>query len=259
MPGSPRTRVLTPYERTHLRRFGKSEDLTALGSMPVEYFTGKVEFNNLVLNVTSDVLIPRVETERLAQLALEEAEKLIANQRPIGVRPFVIADVGTGCGAVIIYVASQLRKHHPGMTFAFLASDISPAAIEVAIRNADQVVPDADLQFFTSDLLCEFPQMSIDLLIANLPYIPSSRIPVLDESVKDHEPHLALDGGEDGLDLIHKLLGTAPTFLQPHATVLLEIDYTHTVDAFAQHCHQWRIEVFVDDFSRNRFARCQRI
>lgn len=216
-----------------------------LGEKPIEYFTGKVEFNGLVLNVNPDVLIPRIETERLAQLAVEEVQKL-------GKDHLVIADVGTGSGAVAIYLAHTLAKQQ----HTYLASDISAPAVEVAQKNAKELVPNANISFFVSDILEQYPPTKLDIIIANLPYIPSGRIPVLDASVVDYEPHLALDGGEDGLQLIGQLLDTASKHLKPGGTILLEVDYTHTQDAFDQFTDRYNIEVFLDEFSRNRFVRC---
>ncbi len=207
--------------------------------------TGKVEFNGLVLTVTPDVLIPRLETERLAQLAVEEVNK-------IGQPQLAIADVGTGSGAVIIYIADKLAEQQ----HTYFASDISATAVEVAKQNAQNLVPQAGITFFVSDILEEYPTTKLDVLIANLPYIPHDRIAVLDASVVEYEPHLALDGGEDGLQLIGRLLNTAPNYLKPGGTILLEVDYTHTQDAFAQFEDRFTIEVFLDEFSRNRFVRC---
>ncbi len=219
--------------------------MTTIGEQPIEYVTGKVEFNGLVLTVTPDVLIPRLETERLAQLAVEEVNK-------IGQPQLTIADVGTGSGAVIIYLASKLAdKQH-----SYLASDVSQPAVTVAKQNAQAIVPKAAISFFVSDILEQYPATKLDIIIANLPYIPHARIAVLDASVVDYEPHLALDGGEDGLQLIGRLLNTAPEYLKPGGTILLEVDYTHTQDAFAQFEDRYSVEVFLDEFSRNRFVRC---
>lgn len=200
----------------------------------------------MVLNVTPDVLIPRVETERLAQLAAEAVQK-------IGKDHLTIADVGTGSGAVIIYLAHALAKQQ----HTYLASDVSAPAVQVAQKNARELVPNANITFFVSDILEQYPPTKLDVIIANLPYIPSDRIPVLDTSVVDYEPHLALDGGEDGLQLIGRLLDTAPEHLKSGGTILLEVDYTHTQDVFGQFSDRYDIEVFLDEFSRNRFVRCK--
>lgn len=204
-----------------------------------------MEFNGLVLSVNQDVLIPRVETERLAQLALEEVKK-------IGRDHLAIADVGTGSGAVIIYLAHQLTDQD----HRYLASDISAPAVEVAKQNAAELTADATINFFVSDILQQFPTTKLDVIIANLPYIPSDRIYVLDKSVINYEPHVALDGGEDGLRLITRLLDTAPNYLNPGGVILLEVDYTHTQEAFAEFADRYKVEVFLDEFSRNRFVRC---
>lgn len=246
------SRTLNPYELTHLARYGGSVEDALHTTKPVEYLTGKVEFNGLVLDVTPDTLIPRIETEQLARLATTAALR-IAQHNPT----LSIADVGTGCGAVILSVTHQLMEADVTPSF-LIASDISEKAVIVARHNALITMPQVPISWLVSDLLKEYPpKPPIDLLIANLPYIPSTRIPVLDESVSAYEPWLALDGGEDGLDLIDQLLNTAPAYLSPQGEVLLELDYTHDQAAFAHHNTTWNITVFVDSFSRNRFARCQ--
>ncbi len=249
------SRILTPYERTQLQKYNRTEaELLAAGEIPVEYLTGSVQFRDLELFVTPDTLVPRVETEGLVDhvlpLLLAAATALDSGES------LHFADVGTGCGAIAISLARELSKRH--IAYHCSASDISEAAIVVAQKNAKKLLTHEEqiaIDFFVSDLLGAFPvTKTFHGLIANLPYIPSARIATLEASVKDYEPHLALDGGEDGLELIAAFLDQAPTFLAPKGWVFLEVDYTHTADAFRTRSPGWKVHTFVDEFLRQRFA-----
>jgi methylase of polypeptide subunit release factors len=109
------------------------------------------------------------------------------------------------------------------------------------------------------------PTLKFDFLLANLPYIPTARIDYLEESVKDHEPHLALDGGQEGLTLIGKFLTQALNFLKPDGQILLEVDYTHSQNELAaclplpinNSSTQATVKIIKDSFNRQRFALIQ--
>jgi release factor glutamine methyltransferase len=154
---------------------------------PVEYLLGKTTFAGHRVAVTPDVLIPRPETEIL----LEEAIKLID---PKGLP---VLDVGTGSGIL----ALSLAKKFPQLEI--IAVDISPAALAMAQKNTDGV---GNILFLECDLM-ENPSLpeQFQLIVANLPYIPTGQIDGLMREVR-HEPRLALDGGADGLDLIRRLI-----------------------------------------------------
>lgn len=250
-------RQLTPYERTQLARYftlASVDDIPE--NIPIEYVTGKVEFCELVFSITPEALIPRIETEELVNRAEKELLALLAQTD--AQQNLVVADVGTGCGAVIVTLASRFADQSNRITW--LASDVSETALELARRNAaDLLQKENAIDFFVSDLLADYPfDLQFDLFIANLPYIPHDRIAFLDKSVGDHEPHLALDGGPDGLRLIHAFLRQATTRVRQRGVVLLEIDYTHTADDFNQFRPDWNIRVDTDSFTRNRFARLER-
>ncbi len=249
-------RQLSPYEQTQLARHGKSGPYTDadIGTQPVEYVTEVAEFCGLQFHVDKRVLIPRLETEELVDLALQAATEklqLISDERPL-----VIGDIGTGAGAIAITLAKHLHNKNVRM----YASDVTEDIMSVARENAKNLLGDAEPQvkFLTSDLLDSFPKdVKFDILVSNLPYIPTARIAVLDESVKDHEPFIALDGGPEGLTLIGKFLHQAATLLQPHGIVLLEVDYTHTAQDFSEFFDMYAVDVFTDSFTRNRFARLE--
>lgn len=242
-------RKLTPYESTQLRRYKKVALLDAdLGSTPVEYLTGKAEFADLVLEVSPAVLIPRVETEALVARAVE----LVLTRKYEAV-----ADVGTGCGAIALGLAHALvqNKKTP-KNVSIIASDISQDALTVAQQNLDKYSQLATIVTLThSDLLESFADHSLDLIIANLPYIPHDILDKLDDSVRSHEPHIALDGGAEGFELIAKFMKQIPTKLRPRGSILLEMDYTHTPDLFKPWNKKFQINFFSDYRDVPRFAQ----
>jgi release factor glutamine methyltransferase len=256
------SRTFTPYERTHLARHGISEQLlTDSGTIPVEYVTGHVDFAGLTFAVTPEVLIPRVESEELVVMASEWAQELAQQLQT----PVTIADVGTGSGALGLSIWHDLTQKKVPHTVWL--SDVSPAALAVAIENQrrlQQVVALAEglhpqpVTFLESDLLTAYPPTwKADVIVANLPYIPESRLRHLPESVRTHEPLQALNGGHDGLRLISQLLDQAHHRLHAHGTLFLEVDDTHTQRALSQLHPGWDLTLLMDQSGRNRFAMAQ--
>jgi len=177
------------------------------------YVLGHWEFFGLDFNVTPDVLIPRPETELLVQKAISWLKKNPSKRS--------IADVGTGSGAIAISIAVNMSDSK------VLATDISPKALQIAVQNSTKHGVDSKIGFIECDLLPMSNvkgQRSIDLLCANLPYIPTKTLQTL--SVYEHEPTLALDGGQDGFELIRKLMNMAIAHLTPNALMLFEIEAT---------------------------------
>jgi release factor glutamine methyltransferase len=177
---------------------------------PLPYLTGHAEFYGLDFAVDPRVLIPRPETETLVELALE----LISHHSSP-----LIADVGTGSGCIGV----TLAVHAPAARVYGL--DLSPQALHVAQANALRHGVAERMTFLQSDLLRALPE-PVDLIVANPPYVAYQDWPSLPPEVRVHEPHLALDGGRDGLDLIRRLLDHAPTNLRPGGATLLEIGAT---------------------------------
>lgn len=174
---------------------------------PLAYLTGHREFLGLDFVVTADVLVPRPETELLVEQAL----------RWLGDRVAHVIDVGTGSGIIAVSIAVQRPLAR------VTAIDRSPAALRVARRNAERHGVTERVSFLQQDLLSPAASLeAVDLICANLPYIPSDDLAVLE--VSRHEPRLALDGGADGLDLIRRLLNQAPAVLSPTGAMLLEIE-----------------------------------
>ncbi len=248
------SRQLSPYEKTHLKRFGqttaqKELKVEKLGQMPVEYLTERVEFMGRVFHLNQEVLIPRIESEELVELAVKEIKKQASQF-------LVLADVGCGCGALGLSLYLELKKR--GYQPELYLSDISTQALEVTKLNARRLVGKTNsIHLLQSDLLTDYPpRLEFDLILANLPYIPSDRIEILEESVKHFEPHLALDGGSQGLQYIGSFLEQAPRYLNDKGTVLLELDHTHSKQFLKGQLdlHSYHFTVKTDQYDRNRFA-----
>ncbi|MGI5836448.1 MAG: peptide chain release factor N(5)-glutamine methyltransferase [Chloroflexota bacterium] len=179
---------------------------------PVAYILGHKEFFGLDFDVSPAVLIPRPETELLVEKALAAADRLIKLKR----RSLLAVDLGTGSGAVAV----ALAVNQPNMKL--IAVDNSGPALHLAKTNAYRHGVNDRIDFRRGDLLHPVSEQ-FDLLVANLPYIPSSEVPKLMVDVSRYEPHEALDGGPDGTSLIRRALEQAKTGLEPPAALLFEI------------------------------------
>ena len=176
---------------------------------PLAYVLGRREFHGLDFRVTSAVMVPRPETETLVEEALAWA-----GGRPT---PITVADVGTGSGCIVVTLAVGLPN------VRFLATDASPAALAVAEGNARRHGVAERVRLLSGHLLQPLP-CPVDLIVANLPYIPRGRLDTLQPEVRDYEPREALDGGPDGTDLLRPLLHEAGAYLRPGGALMLEID-----------------------------------
>lgn len=183
---------------------------------PVAYLTGHKEFYSRDFLVDNRVLIPRPETEHL----VDEALKILKRMFEAGQQP-VVADIGTGSGIIPVTLAVQ----EPRLPYLY-ACDISPDALEVARLNCQQHHVEQRVRLLQGNLLDPLPEPA-DILTANLPYVGTNEMSILDTDVRDYEPHLALFSGPQGLDLLHRFLIDAqqPEKLKPGAIVLLEIGY----------------------------------
>ena len=177
--------------------------------IPLQHLLGSVEFCGLVFEVNENVLIPRPETELLAEGAWQFANVI---EKP------VILDVGTGSGCLAIAIAvncSQAEVH---------ALDVSPQVLAVARANAERHQVQEYIVFHEADGRRELPsETRFDLIVSNPPYIPTTEIPKLQAEVHEHDPHLALDGGSDGLDFYRALSTHALERLRPAGRMMLEI------------------------------------
>jgi release factor glutamine methyltransferase len=224
----PRTWVLAHPELTltaeqHTKLRAALARLKRGESFP--YVLGHWEFFGIDLAITPDVLIPRPETELLVEKAIIWLQA--SSERR------TIADVGTGSGAIAITLAMHIPDAY------IIATDISLPALEVAKRNAKKFNVLSKIDFIQCDILPPHPDplstdLHFDLICANLPYIPTKTLHGL--PIYGREPTLALDGGEDGLDLFHRFLNVAPQWLAPHGQILLEIEASQGVKALSIAC-----------------------
>ena len=173
---------------------------------PLAYLLGRRGFYDRDLIVSSDVLVPRPETELLLERALAFTK---------GRSNLTAVDVGTGSGALAVTFSANAPQA------TVYATDISPAALAIARQNA--TLHQAMVTFFEGDLLLPLLERDIhvDLIMANLPYIPSAELPTL--AVSQYEPLMALDGGADGLELVRRLLSQIVTLINSGGLTLLEI------------------------------------
>ena len=201
-----------------------------LAHEPTAYITGRREFYGLDFQVTPAALIPRPETELLVDEALRIWASMLEarSSKPEEAIPR-LADVGTGSGAVAV----ALAVHLPEATI--VATDTSRDALLLAGRNARRHGVGDRIALVQTDLLAGLRpdadarsgrpsgRPPFDLVVANLPYVPTAVWEALPPEIRDHEPRAALDGGADGLSAIHRLLRAAPAYLTPGGALLLEI------------------------------------
>ena len=237
------SRKWSVYEQNQLRKHGFwGKDLTQFGEMPVEYITGQVEFDGLNFLVNQDVLISRIETVQM----VEEADKFLADRVEID-----FAEIGTGSGAIGIALFRRLKNKNKRVR-AILA-DVSSQALAMTKKNLDRLIPESGgVEIVASDLMDQIDTArKFDLIFANLPYIPTSRVARLPESVVGYEPKIALDGGPEGLTLIKKLLVQAKDRLQDNGALILEIDYSHDIPDFIE-IKGYQYEIVRDENGQNR-------
>jgi release factor glutamine methyltransferase len=177
---------------------------------PLEYLLGWAEFAGLRIVVDPGVFVPRRRTE----LLVTEALRLLAGRVGDGPPP-VVVDLCCGSGALGAAVASQ-------MDVELYAADIDPVAVRCARRNVDPLGGVVVL----GDLVEPLPPAlrgTVDVLLANVPYVPTDGIATMPPEARDHEARVALDGGADGLDVLRRVAALAPSWLAPGGTVLMEV------------------------------------
>ncbi len=209
---------------------------------PTQYITGKQEFWGLEFEVTPDVLIPRPETEHVIEVALDRLavrEIRAGRKQTLTGDGLQIIDVGTGTGCIAVALAKEL----PGARIT--ATDISAAALAVARRNAARHAFSDCIQFVESDLLeylagrarhavpllgkTSTPDnahsLPFDLIVSNPPYVGRNEKDSLMREVRDHEPEIALYGGEEGYELYANLIAQAVQQLKPDGILILELGH----------------------------------
>jgi len=186
-------------------------------NMPIQYIVNNVEFMGLDFYIEEGVLIPRGDTEILVEKAIDIYEKEFS---PNSVK---IMDIGTGSGAIVVSLAKYIKNS------ILTAIDISPKARTIASMNARLNCVENKITFHLGSLFNpikgEDEYKTYDFIISNPPYIPRAVVETLDPGVKDYEPHLALDGGEDGLDFYREITIGAKDYLKEEGWLLFEIGY----------------------------------
>lgn len=180
--------------------------------VPLGFVLGESDFFGRNFMVSSSVLIPRMDTEILVEAAIKHIKQF---QEAKHKKP-VVLDMGTGSGAIAITLALETSAK-------VVAVDVSEEALEVAKENAKRLK--ANVRFACSDLFDALNGEKFDFVVSNPPYIKTAVIETLEEEVKNHEPHLALDGGESGLDFYKKIVCDAKSHLNKNGMLFFEIGF----------------------------------
>lgn len=210
---------------------------------PLQYVIGHAPFLDFTVRTDARALAPRPETEELVTRILAD--------RTFWDRPgLAVADIGTGTGCIALALARACPEAE------VQAIDGSEAALALARENAKALGLSSRVRFRRGDLLDGFAPASLDAVVSNPPYIARGVIDTLDANVRRHEPRLALDGGEDGLFLIRRLLEQAFTVLKNRGRVWLEIgeDQGPAVQAFMESTGFRQVQVHRDFYNQIRFA-----
>ena len=209
-------RPASPLERAAYRELIEK----AAAHHPVQYLVGKAWFFSLDFEVNPAVLIPRPCTETLAEHVIQHCRRAPGFTHPI------IADIGTGSGAIAVALAKNLPASH------VIATDISDAALQVARRNAERHGVADRIEFRAGSIYETFTAGGagggsggpFHFIVSNPPYIPDDEWPdQVDRNVREHEPATALRGGADGMDVLRPLIEQAHHHLRPGGQIVLEI------------------------------------
>ncbi len=210
-----------------------------LNGEPLQYIEEYIPFYSIQINVDQRCLIPRPETEFLIEL--------IKNKSDI---PKKILDVGTGTGCI----ALMLKKLYPESKVD--ACDISFEALDLAKENSE--INNLEINLFQSDLLSDVEEVDYDIIVANLPYIPTETLSSLESEVVDYEPLVALDGGVDGLLYINKLIKEIEEKNITNLTLFLEVDTSHATTILNNLSHWKQVELEKDLVERDRYIIAKR-
>jgi release factor glutamine methyltransferase len=219
--------------------------------LPVQYIAGVTPWRQFKIAVSSAVLIPRPETEYLIDLAVVAARRATLLQQGHW------ADLGTGSGAIALGLADVLSKA------TIHAVDCSLDALAIAQKNAESSGLADRIRFYQGSWWepLELLKGQFSGMVSNPPYIPTNTVSTLQPEVLDHEPHLALDGGADGLDCIRHLIKISPTYLRPGGVWLVEMmaGQADAVREMLQNQGSYcNVEIHPDLAGIERFAVAQR-
>ena len=210
-----------------------------LNGEPLQYIEEYIPFYSIQINVDQRCLIPRPETEFLIELIKNKSDN-----------PKKILDVGTGTGCI----ALMLKKLYPESTVD--ACDISLEALDLAKENSE--INNLEINLFQSDLLSDVEEVDYDVIVANLPYIPTETLSSLDSEVVDYEPLVALDGGVDGLLYINRLIKEIEEKDIRNLTLFLEVDTSHATTILNNLSHWKQVELEKDLVERDRYIIAKR-
>ena len=227
-------RALAPAETDALRELVKRRGRRE----PLQHLTGSVSFCGLEIAVNRQALVPRPETELLA----EQGWQFLSTLNP---QPSTALDFGTGTGCLAIALAVKC----PGAKIT--AVDVSAEALALAGENAARHNVAGQIQFLGGDGFAAFSTAAaFDLIISNPPYIPTEEIATLQPEVRDFDPRAALDGGADGLDFYRRLAKEAQSFLKPDGRIMLEFgdDQDGTIRNIFEG-EKWIVEAVKEDYS----------
>lgn len=222
-------------------------------NIPVQHLTGTAHWRQFHLQVSKDVLIPRPETELLIDLAIDAAQNSACLEQT-----HLWADLGTGSGAISLGLATAFPQ---GTVHTV---DCSQAALAVAQGNSQTYGLDQRIHFHLGQWFEPLAGLEGQFsgIVSNPPYIPTDVLPTLQPEVFNHEPHLALDGGRDGLDAVREIVAIAPQYLQPGGVLLLEMMYgqDEAVKTLLINQGQYKqIQIHPDLAGIPRFAQAYRI
>ena len=210
-----------------------------LNGEPLQYIEEYIPFYSIQINVDQRCLIPRPETEFLIELIKNKSDN-----------PKKILDVGTGTGCI----ALMLKKLYPESTVD--ACDISLEALDLAKENSE--INNLEINLFQSDLLSDVEEVDYDIIVANLPYIPTETLSSLESEVVDYEPLVALDGGVDGLLYINRLIKEIEEKDITNLTLFLEVDTSHATTILNNLSHWKQVELEKDLVERDRYIIAKR-
>ena len=210
-----------------------------LNGEPLQYIEEYIPFYSIQINVDQRCLIPRPETEFLIELIKNNSNN-----------PKKILDVGTGTGCI----ALMLKKLYSDSTVD--ACDISLEALDLAKENAE--INNLEINLFQSDLLSDVEEVDYDIIVANLPYIPTETLSSLESEVVDYEPLAALDGGIDGLLYINRLINEIEEKDIRNLALFLEVDTSHATTILNNLSHWKQVELEQDLVERDRYIIAKR-
>jgi release factor glutamine methyltransferase len=225
-------RVLSPTETDSLREFVKRRGQRE----PLQHIIGSTSFCGFEIAVNKNALVPRPETELLAE----------TGWKFLGEKETSVLDFGTGTGCIAIALAAKCPNAK------IVATDISSDALELAKQNAARNKIAEQIEFLRGNGFAALPKNSqFDLIISNPPYIPSADIETLDPEVKDFDPHGALDGGADGLDFYRRISVETKPLLKPDGKIMLEFG-DGQADAIKKifENEKWVVEAVREDYSQ---------